>query len=283
MKRYVRILFYLIDLIFMGLLFYADQYTKNLAVGRLKDARAYEMFPGVFELRYLENRGAAFGMLQNQRLFFIIVGVVFMLVILIALIRLPATRKYRPLRFALCLVAAGALGNLYDRIMLNYVIDFLYFVYINFPIFNVADCYVTVGTALLVILILFIYKEDDLNMKKANTVKIHSSMLPATEDPNIVTDSEVLRQIALREAEPESDIPEEEAKPESDIPEEEAKPESDIPEEEAKPESDIPEEEAKPETEEDEAVRTKEKESASASGSEETKGSEEKKDSGEVQ
>ncbi len=255
MKRYVRILFYLIDLIFMGLLFYADQYSKNLAVARLKDAGAFELFPGVFELRYLENRGAAFGMLQNQRLFFIIVGVVFMLVILIALIRLPATRKYRPLRFALCLVAAGALGNLYDRITLNYVIDFLYFVYINFPIFNVADCYVTVGTALLVILILFIYKEDDLNMKKANTVKIHSSMLPATEDPNIVTDSEVLRQIALREAEPETEEedagdskPEEKEEPAKTLQPEEKESKAEQPEQEKEEKkTDTPEKEEEPE------------------------------------
>lgn len=221
MKKRVRVLFFVIDLIFMGLLIAADRVSKDMAVLRLKGQRAYELFPGVFEFRYLENRGAAFGMLQNQRIFFIVIGIVFILAVLAALIRMPATGKYRPLRFCLCLIAAGAAGNLYDRFTLDYVIDFLYFVYINFPIFNAADCYVTIGTAMLIILILFVYKEDDLNMKKANTVKIHSSMLPVGDDPNIVTDSDVLRQIALREVVPEDEEEEKDAsvmKEEEDAP-----------------------------------------------------------------
>ena len=103
--------------------------------------------------------------------------------ILYFLIRLPATKKYHVLRFCLVTIGAGAIGNLYDRIMLGYVIDFLYFIYIDFPIFNVADIYVTVSAAMLVILFLFIYKDEDLDMKKANKVKVHSSMVvPSGKD-----------------------------------------------------------------------------------------------------
>ena len=61
------------------------------------------------------------------------------------------------------LIAAGAIGNMIDRIRLNYVVDFIYFVLINFPIFNVADMYVTISTAVLVIMLLFVYKENDLS------------------------------------------------------------------------------------------------------------------------
>ena len=119
-------------------------------------------------------------MLQNQKYFFIIVGVIFLIVIFTALIKVPVYNKYRLMRFCLCMISAGAIGNLYDRVTLNYVIDFIYFVYINFPIFNVADCYVTISTAILLILFIFVFREDDLNMKKANTPKIHSSMINNT-------------------------------------------------------------------------------------------------------
>ena len=63
----------------------------------------------------------------------------------------------------LSLIAAGAIGNMIDRIRFDYVVDFIYFVLINFPIFNVADIYVTVSTVALVVLLLFVYKENDLN------------------------------------------------------------------------------------------------------------------------
>ena len=162
----------------MAALVFFDRYTKMLAVNNLKDKEPVSLIPEVFELRYLENRGAAFGMLQDMRTLFIVVGAIFIAIVFYLLIRVPATAKYRLLRICLVMTGAGAIGNLYDRITLNYVIDFLYFILIDFPIFNVADIYVTVSAAMLVILFLFIYKDEDLDMKKANTVKLHSSMLP---------------------------------------------------------------------------------------------------------
>ncbi|MCR5747890.1 MAG: signal peptidase II [Lachnospiraceae bacterium] len=177
MSKTKRILFFLLDLILVGVLVYIDRITKLLAVDHLKDKDPYEVIAHFFELRYLENRGAAFGMLQNQRELFIAVSVIFLVVIVILLILFPCTSKYRPLRICLVLIAAGAIGNLYDRITLNYVIDFLYFIYIDFPIFNVADIYVTVAAFALVILFIFIYKDEDLNIKNINKVKKHSSMV----------------------------------------------------------------------------------------------------------
>ena len=69
----------------------------------------------------------------------------------------------RPLQIAMILLGAGAVGNLIDRVVNNFVIDFLYFKLINFPIFNVADCYVTISLILLIWLILFYYKEEELD------------------------------------------------------------------------------------------------------------------------
>ena len=152
-----------LDLLGICVLVAFDQYTKYLAVIHLKDKPAFVIFNGVLELNYLENNGAAFGMLRNQKAFFIFVAIVVLSVIGYVLFKMPNQKKYRILHLLLSLITAGAIGNMIDRIRLNYVVDFIYFVLINFPIFNVADIYVTVSTVILVIMLLFVYKENDLS------------------------------------------------------------------------------------------------------------------------
>lgn len=156
-------LFLFLDIAGIVLLVLLDQYTKNLAVMYLKDKPAFNIISGILELNYLENKGAAFGMLQNQKAFFIFVAFVILGVIGYVLYKMPDEKKYRILHVLLSLIAAGAIGNMIDRIRLDYVVDFIYFVLINFPIFNVADIYVSVSTVVLVLLLLFYYKENDLN------------------------------------------------------------------------------------------------------------------------
>ena len=125
------------------LLIAADQATKLLAVARLKDQAPFVLLPGVLELRYLENRGAAFGILQNQKIFFVLMTSLILLACIYALWRMPAARKYTMLHILGAILMAGALGNFFDRIRLDYVVDFIYISLIDFPIFNVADIYVT--------------------------------------------------------------------------------------------------------------------------------------------
>ncbi|MDE7332140.1 MAG: signal peptidase II [Lachnospiraceae bacterium] len=149
------------DVLLMIVLAAADQFTKYLAVIKLKDQPSFDIISGVLELSYLENRGAAFGMLQNQKVFFVFVAVVFLCAIVYVLLKAPSQNKYYSLHFLLVMIAAGAIGNLIDRLRLDYVVDFIYIVLINFPIFNVADMYVTISAAILVILMLFVYKEED--------------------------------------------------------------------------------------------------------------------------
>lgn len=156
----------LLDVFCLILLIVLDQYTKLLAVEHLKDQNAFVILDKVLEFRYLENRGAAFGMLQNQILFFIFIAVIILLAITFVLLKTPMDQKYRYMHIFLILIASGAIGNLIDRLRFGYVVDFIYFVLIDFPIFNVADIYVTVGTALLILFILFFYKEEDLNFIK---------------------------------------------------------------------------------------------------------------------
>jgi signal peptidase II len=151
---------YSIMAVVLGILL--DQYTKLLAVKHLMDA-PIPIIDGVFELHYLENRGAAFGIMQNQQTFFLIAGVVILSLATWAFIKLPEIKRLIPIRICIVLICAGAIGNMIDRVRLNYVIDFLYFKLINFPIFNVADIYVTLAAFGLVLLILFYYSDEEID------------------------------------------------------------------------------------------------------------------------
>ena len=144
------------------LLILLDQLTKIWAVVRLKDQPAISLIRGVFELHYLENRGSAFGMMQGARVFFIISTIVLFLLVCVIYIRIPKEKMYLPLRVIAVLFLAGAAGNFIDRVRQGFVVDFFYFSLINFPIFNVADIYVTTATIALIVFILFYYKEADL-------------------------------------------------------------------------------------------------------------------------
>ena len=125
----------------------------------------------MFELHYLENRGAAFGMLQDQKVLFVLIAMIILTVIVYVLVKTPYQKMYTKLHITLVFIAGGAIGNLIDRLRYDYVVDFLYFSLINFPIFNVADIYVTLSSIYLVILLLFVYKESDLEFLTFRTKK----------------------------------------------------------------------------------------------------------------
>lgn len=162
----------LLDFLILCIGVFLDQITKFWAVQTLKDQPAIELIPKILELRYLENTGAAFGMLQNQKYFFVLIAVVIIAVILFVLFAIPTSKRYHLLQYILVFIAAGAVGNLIDRLRLNYVVDFIYISYINFPIFNVADIYVTVSTFLLIFALLFVYSEADLDFLTFKARKI---------------------------------------------------------------------------------------------------------------
>lgn len=153
---------FILDLVLAVLLLAFDQFTKYLAIIKLKDQSAYVLIDGVLEFRYLENRGSAFGMLQNQKFFIIFVGIVFLTMILFFLFKLPEKKKFCSVHILLSFVIAGGIGNMIDRFRFDYVVDFIYFVLIDYPIFNVADIYIVCGTILLFLLFLFVFKEKDL-------------------------------------------------------------------------------------------------------------------------
>lgn len=151
-----------IDLVLAIILLAFDQFTKYLAIVKLKDNPAYVLIDGVLELQYLENRGASFGILQNQKVLLVCVGVVFMAVILYFLLKIPQQKKFNSVHILLSCIIAGGIGNMVDRIRFDYVVDFISFVLIDYPIFNIADCYIVCSTIILFVLFLFVFKEKDL-------------------------------------------------------------------------------------------------------------------------
>ena len=144
------VLFILLSVGLVGI----DQFSKYLAATHLIDGNSIELIPGVFELHYLENRGVAFGMLQDMRWVFIPVSLLMMSLLIVLLLRSPM-RRQSFFRFCCYLCLAGAIGNLIDRVFLGYVVDFLYFRLIDFPVFNIADCYVVISTILFCVYFLF--------------------------------------------------------------------------------------------------------------------------------
>lgn len=175
MKQNVKMKNYLFAIMGVVSLVILDQYTKFLAILNLKDQDAFVIWDGVFELHYLENRGMAFGMLQNQRIFFLIMTIVVMFFVIVGYMRTPLTKRFLPMRLSMIILAAGAIGNFIDRVCRGYVVDFLYFSLIDFPIFNVADIYVTLAFCMLVFLLLIVYKEKELSVysirKKADKIE----------------------------------------------------------------------------------------------------------------
>lgn len=144
------------------ILIIADQYTKHLAVKFIKPVGSVEVIKNILRFSYVENRGAAFGMLRDARWVFITVTVISIAAIIWWMVfRRPENRL---LRVSLLLILSGALGNLIDRIMLGYVTDMIDVAFIDFPVFNFADCCVVVGAVLFAIYVLFVYKEPEKEM-----------------------------------------------------------------------------------------------------------------------
>jgi signal peptidase II len=140
-----------------------DQWTKYLAIYYLKDQMDFVIWPKVFQLAYVENRGAAFGILQNRILFFVILTAIVLIAIFLYWRHIPLSKTGLWMKGALVLVISGAIGNLIDRIFRGYVVDFFYFSLIDFPVFNIADICVVVGVGLLVPIMLWGNLEEGKN------------------------------------------------------------------------------------------------------------------------
>lgn len=164
MKKYN----YFLHAAVLTVLLLIDQYTKHLARTHLK-LKAVSLIPDFFSFTYHENRGSVWGILQGKIPFFLFLSVFLFMALLYVYVRMPKTKTYLPLLWIIVIMAAGAVGNTIDRLFFGFVTDFLYFEWINFPIFNVADCYITISAFLTIILMFTLYRNDEftfLNLRR---------------------------------------------------------------------------------------------------------------------
>lgn len=152
---------YIIYSVIAVLLVALDQISKAHVVKYLKGHENIVWIKNVFELEYLENTGAAFSSFLGKQGLLITLSVIVLLACIFEFVRIPEGKRYVWLRIPFMLLIAGAVGNMIDRIKQGYVVDFFYFVPVNFPRFNVADICVTVSIPILIIAICFIYKDNE--------------------------------------------------------------------------------------------------------------------------
>lgn len=142
-RLYMRFVFAGIFFLYFGI----DRLTKYLVVSAMQLQETIPVVKDVFHITYIRNAGAAFGILQNKVTFFIVVAFLSVFMIVFYAFSRQADKIW--VQVALGSLLGGACGNLFDRIMYGYVIDFLDFRYIDFPIFNFADVVIDIGIVML--------------------------------------------------------------------------------------------------------------------------------------
>lgn len=138
----------------------ADQLTKVWAVRYLQPVHSI-VLTDFFRLTYVENRGAAFGIFYGAIWFLVVITVLILGAITMYYRKLPQGKPYLFVRLALLLIAGGAIGNFIDRVRIGFVVDMFHVTFINFPVFNVADVFIVVGSILFAVLTLVIKEGHD--------------------------------------------------------------------------------------------------------------------------
>lgn len=147
--------------IYFILLVALDQLTKYWARMVLQKDGPISIIPGVLKLQYHENTGAVWGIMTGKTELLTVMTIILSVFLIFIYFKIPQQRRYLPISIIWVFIMSGALGNFIDRITLKYVVDFIYIELINFPIFNLADNYLTLSSILLLILGIFYYKEED--------------------------------------------------------------------------------------------------------------------------
>lgn len=141
-----------------------DQVVKHIIDTDFAVGESRPLIQGIFSLTYVQNSGAAWGSLAGKRALLLAVTFVILCGAVYVYARLANEKEHRyaPLRVSLVFLISGAIGNMIDRVTRGYVVDMFDFCLINFPVFNVADIFVTCSFIVIVILILFRYKDDEI-------------------------------------------------------------------------------------------------------------------------
>lgn len=142
----------------IGLGVVVDHIGKYMAITYLMGQESRVLLPALLDLTYVENTGAAFGIF-SEKTALLAVFTVFILAALITYTLLHE-RSHPLFMWSAALISGGAIGNLLDRVFRGYVVDFLEFSFFDFPVFNLADCLVVLGAALLAVQVLFLEKGE---------------------------------------------------------------------------------------------------------------------------
>lgn len=137
----------------------ADQLLKRWIVLNVSLGSVKPFIPGLLSITYVKNYGAAFSILQNMRWLFIVTALIFVSAAIWAYLNKKITSRFG--LWAIAAIVAGALGNAIDRLMTVYVVDMFSFDFMNFAIFNLADCFITIGVVLFCIYIFFMYEKKE--------------------------------------------------------------------------------------------------------------------------
>ncbi len=158
------------DFFIIAILVTCDFVSKRFVLRELKGKGSFIIIENVLQLTYKENKGGFFGVLSSQSLFIMFISAILVFFVFIVLIRIPTDKKFTIANWMLSFILAGAIGNFIDRAVYGNAIDFIYFISVNFPVFNLADLYLAIGSIVILILLIFFYRENDLvflNIKKA--------------------------------------------------------------------------------------------------------------------
>ena len=156
---------YLLMILFAAGAVALDQFTKALTVANIPLFSRVPFFDGVFHFTYVQNTGAAFSSFRGQQWLFALIFAVFTVVLIYELQK--NTMGFLPFeRWCLAAIWAGGLGNMIDRVRLGYVVDMIEVEFIRFPVFNVADCFITCGCVLLIAHLIFFNKDFFKDEKK---------------------------------------------------------------------------------------------------------------------
>lgn len=134
-----------------------DQWTKALTVANVPMHETVPALPGVFHITHTKNSGAIWGILQGQTWLFVVIMVLFLAVLGVLIWKKWLTKKFEWI--CLAFIAGGGVGNMIDRLAYGTVTDMIEFDFVKFPVFNVADCFITVGCFALLLYIIFFDRE----------------------------------------------------------------------------------------------------------------------------
>lgn len=137
----------------------ADVLSKAVVLRNLRPVGSIIIIKNILNFTYVENRGIAFGMFSGKTTMFAVISIVVVIIVLLLLYKMPQSKKSRFLKLGVAFVVSGALGNMADRLIRGYVVDFIDVEFLNFPVFNIADIAVCVGAAL--ILIHFVFCDEE--------------------------------------------------------------------------------------------------------------------------